>query len=439
MTRFGLMNWLGLVAGLIASTARADDWPQWQGPTRDSVWRETRITDSLEGKLDVRWRAKVSGGYSGPAVAAGRVYITDYVRTAGEPKNDPGGRPQLQGEERVLCLDATSGQLLWKHAYPRPYEISYPAGPRATPAVDGDRVYTLGAEGNLLCLQAATGQVVWHVDLKARYQAPTPIWGFCSHPLIDGDKLFVLAGGAGSVVVALDKRTGQELWRALSAPDAGYCPPTLIHTAQGKQLVVWHPLAVNGLRSDTGEVLWSVKLEPNYGMSINPPCQIGEHLFVAGIVNQGVLLKLAQDQPTVSEVWRVSSKLGFAPVHSPVVPLNNTLYGVDRMGELAAIEIPSGKKLWETYQATTGERRANSGTAFIVRNDERFFIFNERGDLIIARLSPKGYEELSRAHLLEPTHEAFGRNVVWSHPAYANRCVFARNDQELICVGLESK
>lgn len=417
---------------------RADDWPQWLGPARDSVWKETGIVESFPvGGPQVLWRVPIAGGYAGPAVAGGRVFVTDYLRTQGEAVNGPNARPSLQGKERVQCLDAVTGKLIWKHEYDRPYDISYPAGPRATPTVDGTNVYTLGAQGNLICFAADSGRVIWQVDLKLVYGAPTPTWGFCSHPLVDGDKIIVLAGGEGSAVVAIDKRTGMELWKTLSVANIGYCPPTIIHAAGRKQLAIWHSQAINGLDPETGRLLWSVKLAPDFGMSINAPTQIGEYLFTSGIRNKGVLLKLTADKP--EEIWRVGKDLGIGPSHSPPVPVDNTLYGVNREGELTAVEIPSGKHLWETYQATTGTRRAEWATAFLVRNGDRFFILNEKGELIIARLKPSGYEELGRAQIIEPTHEAFGRTVLWSHPAFANRCLFARNDKELVCISLAAE
>lgn len=430
------MRWTILIFCLVTPVV-GDDWPQWTGPTRDSVWRESGVISKFpaDGPKFV-WRAPIAGGYSGPAVANGRVFVTDYERTAGNAVNDPGGRPKLQGNERIWALDAASGKVLWKVEYPCAYEISYPAGPRATPTVDGERVYVLGAQGHLTCLQVDSGKIVWQLELAKRYNAPTPIWGFCSHPLIVGDLLYVMAGGAGSAVVALDKATGVEKWRALDAPDAGYCPPTLVTAGGVKQLVVWHPRALAGLDPLTGQPYWSVKLEPDYGMSINPAYQAGEYLFAAGIKDKGVMLQLSTSEPTVKELWRSTNRQGLGPVHSPVVAVGNVLYGVNRGGELTALELATGKRLWETYDVTTRSRFANSATAFLVRNGERFYIFSESGELIIAQLSPTGYSELARAKILEQTHEAFGRSVIWSHPAFANRALYARNDREIVCVSL---
>ena len=139
----------------MVSPACAEDWPQWLGPRRDSVWHEKGVVKNFpKSGLKVKWRVPVGLGYSGPAVVDSKVYVTDYVLRSGEVKNNPGGRDKLEGTERVLCFDANSGKTLWKHEYARSYNISYPGGPRCTPTVNDGKVYALGAEGNLLCLDS---------------------------------------------------------------------------------------------------------------------------------------------------------------------------------------------------------------------------------------------------------------------------------------------
>lgn len=417
----------------------ADDWPQWLGRHRDSVWRETGIVREFPASgPNFKWRAKIAGGYAGPAVAGDRVYVTDY-QTDGDQTPDPQKRNELEGSERVLCLSAADGSLIWKHEYDCPYAISYPAGPRVTPNVDEGCVYTLGAEGDLVCLDAESGKPVWSRKLTADYDTQTPLWGFAGHPLIDGDKLFCLVGGEGSVAVAFDKRTGKELWRALSAREPGYCPPTVIEAGGTRQLIIWHAQAVNSLDPETGEIYWSIELEPNFGMSIATPRLLGNYLFVGGVINKSVLLELDPNKPAAEVVWRGEKGVGIGPVNSTPFLTGDYMYGVDRQGELRCLKLATGEHLWSTYDATTGDRRANSATAFLVKNDDRFFLASETGDLIIAQLTPEGYHELSRCHILEPTGDAFGRGVVWSHPAFAHKCVFARNDKELVCVSLAAE
>jgi outer membrane protein assembly factor BamB len=424
------------------STLSADDWPQWLGPQRDGVWREQGIVRQFPPSgLPVKWRAPVGLGYSGPAVAGGKVFVPDYQPSQGSVENNPGGRGQLQGVERLLCLDAATGRPLWKHEYQCTYNISYPGGPRCTPTVEGGKVYFLGAEGDLTCLQTADGRVVWNKNLTKEYKTQTPIWGFAAHPLVFGDLLICIVGGEGSVAVAFDKQSGGEVWRALTATEPSYCPPTLIEHAGVQQLLIWHPQALNSLNPRTGEIYWSVKLEPAYGMSITAPRQAGSHLYASGIGNAAVLLKLDDKQPGAEVIWRGNPKNAVYCANSTPQIIDGTIYAADcQLGALMGVRLSDGERLWETFEPTSGgDRRASHGTAFLVRHEDRCFLFSETGDLILARLSPQRYEELGRFHVLEPTNECFGRSVVWSHPAFAGKCLFARNDKELVCVNLAQR
>jgi len=429
--------WVAILAGV----SMADDWPQWLGPQRDSVYREEGIVERFpEDGLKVKWRTPVGWGYAGPAVAGGRVYLMDYQLTSGRITNNAGAVDRLEGKERVLCLDAQTGELLWKHEYDRPYAISFGGGPRVTPTVDGDMVFALGAEGNLWCLDARSGKLLWSKDFAKDYGAKTPMWGVAAHPLVDGDVLYCLVGGEKGVALALDKRTGKELWWALSAKEQGYCPPTMIDTGAGKQLLIWHPQSLNSLDPATGRLHWSVPLAPAYGMSIATPRMSGTYLFATGIGTQAVLLKLHASKPAVSEVWRGQAKTAVYCATSTPFINGDTIYGCDESGALVAVRLADGNRLWQTTEPTLGKAaRGRYGTAFIVKHKNRFFLFSETGDLILARLSPEGYQELSRFHVLEPTNSCFGRPVVWSHPAFAQRCCFARNDKEIVCVDLAAQ
>jgi outer membrane protein assembly factor BamB len=439
--------------------ASADDWPQWLGPHRDSVWAETGILRKFsEDGPKVLWRKPIAPGYSGPAVAGGHVYVMDRLLDKGamNPADPFDNKAVVPSTERVLCLDAKTGEEVWKYDYPCPYKISYPAGPRATPTVNGDKVYTLGAMGDLLCLDAKDGKVLWAKNFPKDYEAKVPLWGFCSHPLVYKHLVIVITGGVvkgeGALVVAFDKNTGQEKWKALNAKEPGYSSPTIIASGGKDQLVVWHAQSINGLEPLTGKPVWSVPLEPAFGMAIMPPRQAGDRLFAAGIGGAAVVLKLEGEE--VKPVWQEAMVKGkeMAPKPRGIYPVNMTpfiqegiIYGVDQPGMFRAVELETGKKLWFTFKPVIGKEEeedfkgAGSGTSFLVKNGDRFFLFSETGDLIIAKLSPQGYEEVSRTKLLEPTSAAFGRKVVWSHPAYANKCGFFRNDKEIICVSLAAE
>jgi outer membrane protein assembly factor BamB len=407
------------------------------------VWRETGIVEKFPAQgPPVRWRTKIGGGYTGPAVAQGRVYVMDrQVAKGSSNPADPFARGKIPGTERVLCLNEADGRVLWQHEYECAYTVSYPAGPRATPTVGQGRVFTLGAEGHLLCLDTADGRVLWSRVFTKDYGAATPTWGFAGHPLLDGRKLICLVGGEGSVAVAFDRDTGKELWRALSARQPGYAPPVIYEAGGRRQLIVWHPESVNSLNPETGEVYWSVPFKAREGLTIATPRQLGDALFVTAFYDGGLMLRLDAAQPGATVVWkgRKSSERDTDGLHAIMcTPFleGRHLYGVCSYGQLRCLKADTGERVWETLAATTSGQPVRWANAFLVKHADRFFLFNEQGDLILAKLTPQGYEEVSRAHLLEPTGTAAGRAVLWSHPAFASRCVFARNDREIICVSL---
>src|SRR5262245_1559032 len=215
------------VALTLTAAARADDWPQWMGPNRDGVWRETGIVAKFpKDGPKARWRTPVGYGYAGPAVAGGKVYVTDFVPNEGVRMTASGfGRSTPAGKERDLCLKESTGEVLWKHEYPVTYQVGYPGGPRTTPAVSGGKVYALGTMGHLVCLDAEKGKPLWSKNFMKDYGAPAQTWGFSGSPLVDGNKLICLVGGAGSVAVAFDKDSGKELWKSVSGREQGYAPP----------------------------------------------------------------------------------------------------------------------------------------------------------------------------------------------------------------------
>lgn len=438
----------------VAPVALADDWPQWLGPQRDGVWRETGIIDKFpEGGPKVLWRQDIGGGYCGPSVVGGKVYVLDRVLAPGakDPDN-PFNKTDSKGEERLLCLDQKTGKILWKYTWPSQYQISYAAGPRATPTVDGGKVYALGAMGDFVCVEAASGKFLWKKSLVEDYGAPVQIWGFAAHPLVVGDRVITLLGGKAGLAVAFDKNTGEEKWKAPATRSGavGYAPPTLIEAGGKKQVILWNPDAVTSVDPDNGNVLWSEKWMIKSSLSVPTPRQVGDKLFLTSFYNGSLLLKLSQDKPGASVVWKSEAR-GENPSQttdlSSIMPapyvVGEHVYGVCSYGELRCLELATGKRVWEDLTATGSLKKGEVrwGNAFLTPQGNKWFVFNEKGDLIIAKLSPKGYEEVSRAHVIEPTSKLAGgsRAVVWSHPAYAGKCAFIRNDKEIICVSLAAE
>ncbi|TWT85347.1 outer membrane biogenesis protein BamB [Posidoniimonas polymericola] len=432
-----------LACSVLSPLALADEWPQWLGPDRDATYSESGVVTEIPADgLPIKWRVPAATGYAGPAVADGKVFLFEYEITDGELTFSAGRPDELDGTERLRCLDAETGEELWKHEYKRPYRVSYGGGPRCTPTVDGDRVYTLGAEGDLHCLNTADGSVVWKKNFRDDYSAATPIWGHAAHPLVDGDTLYCMVGGADALVVAFDKQTGEEKWSALNDSEPGYCPPNIILAGKQPQLLIWSPQNLYALKPNSGEVIWSVPAKPSYGMAIARPQKQGDKLYVSAIGGVSVLMQLKPDGSDVEVLWSggASDSLQAANVTPIFTP--EAIYGPDcQSSELVALSPEDGSRLWATKRPTMGDERGRHGTAFVVPHTPSgdYFLFNEQGDLITARLTPDAYTETGRMHVLAPTSSSFGRDVVWSCPAFAYQAVFARNDKEIVCVDLSAE
>lgn len=433
MIRPVLLSFLALTAPHLF----ADDWPEWRGKGRLGVWNESGILGEFpKSGLAIEWRTRLGGGYAGPAVADGRVFVTDFTRAL-----------NTKGSERILCLDEKTGRILWTRQWDADYiglMQTYAAGPRATPTVDGDRVYVLGAKGALACLKVKTGEIVWKHDYVKDYDTQVPVWGMTSAPVIDGDRLIALVGGAGNAkVMAFDKRTGKEIWRALSSEheEPGYAQPVLFEAAGMRQLIMWHPLAVVSLDPATGKVNWQQPFKVHNNVNLATPVMHDSRLLISSFYNGSMMLDLAKTQ--AAKIWqgKSDSEIDTDGLHSLVsTPVfdGDYIYGVCGYGQFRCLRAKTGERVWETL-AVTGEK-ARWATAFIVRQGDRFFINNDHGELIIAKLSPQGYQEISRTKLIKPTSDPGNRRqlgiVNWSHPAYANKHIVARNDEEIISASL---
>ena len=445
MRRFAIVTFVaaGVVFG--ATHAQADDWPQWRGAGRLAVWSETGIVDRFpDSGLKVAWRTPVRSGFAGPAVADGRVFVLDW-------REDPESRT-LDGTERLVALDEETGAVLWTHEWATSYRMlqaSYAIGPRATPTVDGDRVYAVGASGALRCVDAASGELIWSRNYIDDYDTSVATWGVASAPLVDGDRLIAIVGGEpDALVVAFDKRTGAELWRAVEVVgEMGYGQPVIYEAGGVRQLIVWHAAALVSLDPETGETYWEEPWEVGAGMSVATPVRDGDYLLVSQFYYGSMMMRLDTDRPSASVLWKGASRSEMpdetdglhALITTPIVAAGH-VYGVGSYGELRGLDARTGERLWMSDRMTV---QARWGTAYMVRQGDRYFVSNDEGYLIIARFTPEGYVEVDRTMLLEATsHSGYGpqrrfdRLVNWSHPAFANRHVVQRNDNEVIRASL---
>ena len=413
--------------------AFSQDWPDWRGANRDGIWNDPNVVQEFESEeIELKWKVPIGAGYSGPTVANGRVYVTD--------------RPDSPiNQERVLCFDEKTGDPIWSFAYDCEYvSIGYPAGPRASVIIEDSRAYTLGSMGHLHCFDAATGKVIWKKDMNIDYQIIMPTWGIASAPLIVEEKLIMQIGGNNNAsVVALDKRTGKEIWRNLN-DKAAYSAPILIQQAGKEIVVVWSGENLNGLDVETGKVYWKFPFEVRSQMAIATPVLYKDYIFVSSFYSGSLLIQLDQNSLTAEKVWKrvgESERItdGIHCVMNTPLIMDNFIYGVDSYGELRCLELETGDRVWEDLTAVTKDRWAN---IHFVQNGENTWMFNEHGELIISKLSSEGFQEISRTRLIEPTTAQLNRSgigVTWSHPAFANKHVFIRNDKELVCADLSNK
>jgi outer membrane protein assembly factor BamB len=410
---------------LLDCFTRADDWPQWRGPGRDGVWRETGILESFppEG-LKVRWRVPAGWGFSSPVVAQGRVYLADSVVVKPTAK------------ERVRCFDETTGKVFWTHDYevayePWAFDPKQEVGPVATPIVQDGKVYTVGRLSNLICLDARKGQVLWRRDLGKDYQvtfAPgTP------SPLIDGDLLILFIGGKpGACVVALNKDTGKEAWRALDE-SLTFSSPVVISSGGKKQLIVWTQESVTSLEPATGKTYWRQRLRTSSEYAVSTPVFHKDKLLIGGL-----MLQLDPRRPAARVLWPDSK----VPTRRILSHTSTALFRGDHVcsakssGELICLDASTGKLVWESTRVTDLK---NGASIHLTPNGDSVLLYTDRGELIRARLTARAYKEISRVAVLEPTFPFAGRKVAWSPPAFANGHMFARNGKELICASLAAK
>lgn len=391
----------------LITTLHAQDWPRWRGMNGDGRWNPEGLpADFANKEPQPMWKTNIGAGFGGVTVSQGRVYVMDRLKTPKEV-------------ERVLCFDAESGKELWKHEWEVSYgSMDYATGPRTSVNISEGRAYALGATGVAVCLDATTGKAIWEANTVETCGAKVPTWGFAASPVLDVDRVLLHVGAKDGSVIALDKKSGKEVWRG--GPDkAGYCTPEIISHAGARQLIDWGPEHVQSLNPDTGAVNWVYPYKITYGVSIAQPLFHDGVLMVSGYWHGAKAFRLGTG---VELLWE--NETDICGLMSAPLFKDGVVYMLDKNRGLQAFELKTGKILWSDDNTLTPKDR-NPQMSLVWMNEPKNLaaLLNADGELVYVTLTPEKREERARWQIIGKT---------WAHPAFAGSRVFARSDKELV-------
>ena len=391
--------------------APASDWPQLLGPQRDGVYAGSlpAKTWPKEGP-PVVWQREVGQGFAGPAVSGNRLILFH----------------RLQDRAVVECLNATTGEEIWKADYPTDYrdDFGFDDGPRAVPTIAAGRVFTYGAEGRLSCWKLETGEPLWSTDAVKEFESKKGFFGRAAAPLVDaGVVIFMPGGRAGAGVVAVDAANGQVRWRA-TGDEASYASPTMA-TIQGRRiLLALTREALMALEPANGKILFRYPWRPreNASVSAATPLVIGDRIFLSACYGaEASLLRFKDSGP--EKIWSRDDVLSNHYANS--VHHEGFLYGwhgrQEQGCELRCVELQTGKIRWS-------ESGLKAGSLILAGNE--LLVLTERGLLLRAPASPEGFKPTANAQVLPSDVRAF--------PALANGRFFARSKDRLRCLDLRA-
>ena len=394
---------LGLgISAIVFGSARAADWPNYRGPNYDGISGETGWSASWPSAgPKILWTYSLGAGFASMAVSNGKVYAMGNI----------------DDNDFLYCLDAATGNEIWKKSYPCPlYKKQHEGGPCATPAIDGDAVYTFSKNGDAIRFNAATGEIVWHRKLNKELGLKHPTWYFAGSPLVVGDLVIYNAGTYG---IALNKADGSTAWQSGKGA-CGYTTavPYEIGGQKGVVMAVRNELV--GLNPATGKVMWKLPWKTAYDINAADAIVSGETIFISSGYNKGcALVKISGGD--VTKVWQNRNMRN--QINCSVL-WEGCIYGFDGQvgggGKLTCLDLATGDKKWS---------QGGMGTGSLMIADGKMIILGEKGKLVIAEASPEGFKELASAKILT--------GKCWTTPVLANGKIYARNaDGQLVCVDL---
>ncbi len=392
----------------IIAQAADGPWNQWRGPDRDDLSTETGLLQEWPaGGPEKLWEFTDCGiGYAGPAIVGSRLYIL-------------GSR---NGEEFLLCLDATNGSEVWASPLGKEFENSWGNGPRATPTIEGEFVYAVGAEGRLSCFRIDDGSEVWSVTMQD-LGGNTPRWGYSESPIIHEEKILYTPGGEQGAIVALDKATGSLIWQTKELTDEAHYSSIMIREHAGKTMGV--QLMVNelvGFDVENGEVLWTVPW-PGRIAVVPSPVFWQDCVYVTSGYGAGCTLVRVGEDFSAEVVY--PSKL-MSNHHGGVILFNDHIYGYSDSKGWACQQVATGDKVWL--------ERKELDKGAIAYADGRFYCLGEEsGDLVLIEASPEGWTEHGRFTLDPQSELRKPKGRIWTHPVIADGRLYLRDQELLYC------
>lgn len=388
------------VALLVSSPSWAEDWPAWRGPGRNGISAEKGWAPWGVGGPKVAWKAQVGVGFSSFVVAGGRVYTMGYGDDA----------------DTVVCLNADSGEVVWKHTYPSELgDKYYEGGTTGTPTVDGGRAYVISRWGDLFCLDAATGKVAWSKQINKEHGVRVPGWGFTGAPLVHGEMLLLNAGDTG---MALDKGTGKVLWQSANK-DSGYSTPYIAKINGNEVAILASGKSYVAVDPKTGKEAWRIKWQTQYDVNAADPIVDGDRVFISTGYGKGAgLFKVGQGEPR--QVW--ASKVLRTQMNAAVL-YEGHLYGADgdttdRNASLKCVELGTGTEKWS---------KPGFGTGAVILADGKLIALGAGGELSIAPATPEGFKPVAQAQVLG--------GKCWASPVIANGRIYCRNwNGQVVCI-----
>jgi outer membrane protein assembly factor BamB len=395
---------LAAVLGL-SSAALAADWPCWRGPDHNGISKETHWRDTWPaGGPPIAWRASVGTGFSSFAVSRGKLYSLGNT----------------DDQDTVPCLDAATGKEVWKHSYDAPRDPkAFEGGPTATPAVDGNRVYTLSRRGDLFCFTAADGKVVWSKNIATETEQRVPGWGFSGSPIVCDDLLLLTVGAAG---VAVDKMTGKLVWNS-ERKDAGYSSPVPFRRGGDWFAIFSSEDDYAAVNIRTGKALWHVDWPTRYGVNAADPIVVGDRVLISSGYNKGTTL-VTTVGGVPATVWKNKA---LRTQINPAVLIGGFVYGIDgdagNRANLTCVELATGATKWT---------EASVGCGSLMAADGRLIVLSDQGELMVAPASPDGFKPTAKAKVLD--------GKCWTVPVLADGRLYCRNAAgDLVCVDLRTK